>query len=190
MSRSSNDDAVCFGHISFTHFSAGVSFFRFEFSNTFFLFYFLLCASLAIAPHFFLSCFRSFSGECLSRMDQLDGIPERVLGLRVKSRWQIVFHYLLPCAMELVVYVSLSTIDVGVAYRHWIDRNRLYAAITLALTLVPALLTFVCVMLSDQWPTSQNDDSGSGWCGSKSYWHFFARQLVNLVCFPIAAVYR
>lgn len=123
-------------------------------------------------------------------MDQLDGIPERVLGLRVKSRWQIVFHYLLPCAMELVVYVSLSTIDVGVAYRHWIDRNRLYAAITLALTLVPALLTFVCVMLSDQWPTSQNDDSGSGWCGSKSYWHFFARQLVNLVCFPIAAVYR
>lgn len=129
----------------------------------------------------------SFSGECLSRMDQLDGIPERVLGLRVKSRWQIVLHYLLPSVMELIVYVSLSTIDIGVAYRHWTDRHRLYALITLALILVPALLTFVCVMLSDQWPLTEE---GGGCCGSKSHWHFFALQLVNLVCFPIAAIYR
>lgn len=116
-------------------------------------------------------------------MDPLDEIPEKVLGYKVKTRWQIVLYYLIPCIVELMVYVSLTIIDVGVSYQHWIDRRRLYAAITISFIFVPAILTFVCVMLSDQWPIEGENSS-------KEKWIFFGRQLVNLLLFPVAAVYR
>jgi hypothetical protein len=116
-------------------------------------------------------------------MDPLDEIPEKILGYKVKTRWQITLFYLIPCIVELMVYVCLTIIDAGVAYQHWIDRHRLYATITLTVILVPAFLTFVVVMLSDQWPPIQDDDS-------KERWIFFGRQLVNLFLFPIAAIYR
>lgn len=115
-------------------------------------------------------------------MDPLDGIPERVLGFNVKSRWQISLNYLLPCAIELLVYVSLMTIDSAIVYQHLIDRHSLYAWLTLGLIFVPSVITFVCVLVSDQWPIETG-------CGSEK-WKFFARQLVNLLLFPFCAVYR
>jgi hypothetical protein len=115
-------------------------------------------------------------------MDPLDEVPEKVLGYKVKTRWQIALFYLIPCIVELMVYVSVTIIDVGVTYQHWIDRHRFYAMITILLILVPAFLTFVCVLLSDQWPI-QDDDT-------REKWIFFGRQLVNLFFFPIAAIYR
>lgn len=115
-------------------------------------------------------------------MDPLEGIPVKILGFGVKTRWQISFHYLIPCAIELLVYISLMVIDGATVYQHLLDRKYLFAWLTLGIVFVPAVLTFFCVMLSDQWPT----ESG---CGSEK-WKFFARQSMNLLLFPFCAVYR
>lgn len=115
-------------------------------------------------------------------MDPLDGIPVKILGYSVKTRWQISLNYLIPCVVELLVYVSLMVIDGATVYQHLLDRHYLFAWITLGVIFVPAVLTFVCVLLSDQWPIENG-------CGSEK-WKFFARQLVNFLLFPFSAVYR
>ncbi|CRL05141.1 CLUMA_CG017985, isoform A [Clunio marinus] len=115
-------------------------------------------------------------------MDPLDGIPEKILGYSVKTRWQISLNYLVPCIIELIVYISLMVVDSAVVYQHLLDRHYLNAWITLGVIFVPPVLTFFCVMISDQWPM----ESG---CGSEK-WKFFGRQNVNLLLFPICAVYR
>lgn len=115
-------------------------------------------------------------------MDALDGVPERVLGYKVKTRWQISLNYLIPCVVELLVFISVIVIDSATVYQHLIDRQYFYAWITLGVIFVPAVLTFICVMMSDQWPT----ESG---CSTEK-WKFFGRQLMNLLLFPICAVYR
>lgn len=115
-------------------------------------------------------------------MDPLDGIPERVLGYKVKTKWQISLNYLIPCSVELLVYISLMVIDGAVVYQHLLDRNYFYAWVTLGVIFIPAVLTFFCVLISDQWP----EEAG---CGSEK-WKFFARLLVNFLLFPFCAIYR
>lgn len=115
-------------------------------------------------------------------MDPLDGVPVKVLGFKVKTRWQITLNYLIPCIFELLVYISLMVIDGALVYQHLYDRHLFYAWITLGVIFVPAVVTFICVMLSDQWPVELG-------CGSEKG-KFFARQLVNLLTFPFCAIYR
>lgn len=115
-------------------------------------------------------------------MDPLDGVPERILGFKVKTRWQISFNYLIPCIIELLIFISLVTIDGALVYQHLLDRNSLYAWLTLGIICVPAVLTFFSIMFSDQWPAA--DDESHGRCA------FFSRQLMNLLLFPLCAIYR
>lgn len=115
-------------------------------------------------------------------MDPLEGIPVKILGLNVKTRWQISFNYLIPSIVELLIYISLMVIDGALFYQHFYDRHFLYAWITLGIIITPAVLTFICVLLSDQWPVEVG-------CGTKKS-QFFARQLTNLLLFPFCAIYR
>lgn len=115
-------------------------------------------------------------------MDPLDGVPEKILGLNVKTRWQISLNYLIPCVVELFVYISLIIIDGALFYQHLSDRHFLYAWITLGVILTPAVLTFICVLVSDQWPVEVG-------CGREKG-KFFARLLINFLLFPFCAIYR
>lgn len=114
--------------------------------------------------------------------DQLDGIPEKILGFSVKTRWQISLNYLVPCIVELIVYICLMVIDGATVYQHLLDRNSLYAWLTLGAVGVPAVLTYFCVLVSDQWPIEVG-------CGSEK-WKFFARTTMNFLLFPFCASYR
>lgn len=114
--------------------------------------------------------------------DPLDGIPVKVLGYNVKTRWQISLNYLVPCIVELLVYISLMVIDGATVYQHLLDRKIFFAWLTLGLVGVPAVLTYVCVLLSDQWPTEAG-------CGREK-WKFFARTTMNFILFPLCAIYR
>lgn len=114
--------------------------------------------------------------------DPLDGVPVKILGYNVKTRWQISLNYLVPCIVELLVYISLMVIDGATVYQHLLDRHSLYAWLTLGAIGFPAVLTFVCVLLSDQWPISDR-------CGSEK-WKFFARTTMNFLLFPFCASYR
>lgn len=115
-------------------------------------------------------------------MDPLDGIAVKILGYNVKTRWQVSLNYLIPCAVELLVYICVCVIDSATIYQHFLDVNYLYALITLGVVVAPAVITFLCVLVSDQWPI----ESG---CGSEK-WKFFARLLINFLLFPICAIYR
>lgn len=115
-------------------------------------------------------------------MDPLEGVPVKILGYKVKTRWQISLNYLIPCTIELLVYISLMIIDSACVYQHFLDRHNLQAWLTLSVIFVPAVLTFNCVMISDQWPIETG-------CGSEK-WTFFGVQVLNLVLFPIFAIYR
>ena len=115
-------------------------------------------------------------------MDPLDGVPTKILGYNVKTRWQVSLNYLVPCAVELFVYISVIVIDSATIYQHLLDLNYLYAWISLGVIIAPALITFVCVLISDQWPTEIGCDSEK--C------RFFARLLVNFLLFPFCAIYR
>lgn len=114
--------------------------------------------------------------------DPLDGIPVKILGYSVKMRWQISLNYLVPCIVELLVYISLMVIDGATVYQHLLDRNSFYAWLTLGIVGVPAVITFVCVLISDQWPIEVG-------CGSEK-WKFFGRITINFMLFPLCATYR
>lgn len=115
-------------------------------------------------------------------MEPLDGIPVKILGYNVKTRWQISLNYLIPCVVEILVYISMMVVDGATFYQHLLDRHSLYAWLTLGVVFVPAVITFFCVLISDQWPIENG-------CGSLK-WKFFARIVINLLLFPICAIYR
>jgi hypothetical protein len=115
-------------------------------------------------------------------MEPLEGIPVKILGLNVKTRWQIILNYLVPCVVELLVYICVMVIDGALVYQHLYDRQFLYCWITLGLIFVPAVITLICVLVSDQWPIEFGFGSEKG--------KFLARQLMNFVLFPFCAIYR
>jgi hypothetical protein len=115
-------------------------------------------------------------------MDPLENIPEKILGYGVKTRWQITLNYLIPCIVELLVYITVVVVDGALVYQHIVDENNLWAWITLVIVMIPAILTFICVIVSDQWPIEEG-------FGSEKR-KFFARLTMNLFFFPIGAIYR
>jgi hypothetical protein len=115
-------------------------------------------------------------------MDPLENVPVKILGFSIKTRWQITLNYLIPSIIELLVYLSVMVVDGALVYQHLRDRNSLWAWWTLGFVIVAPVLTFVCVLMSDQWPIE------SGFKRKK--WAFLGRQVTNLLLFPICATYR
>lgn len=115
--------------------------------------------------------------------DVLDGVPCHVLGRTVKTRTQIFLSILLPASLELIVYLFLTTADAALSYQHFHDGNKLFGILTLTFLCLPALVCFCSVVTSAwYWPDVEG-------CGRQN-WIFFSRQLLNLIIFPIGAIYR
>lgn len=115
-------------------------------------------------------------------MDPLENVPVKILGFSVKTRWQITLNYMIPSIIELIIYITVIVVDGALVYQHMLDKNYLLAWITMGIVIVPAIFTFICVMVSDQWPIEEG-------FGSEKR-KFLYRQIINLVVFPIGALYR
>ena len=115
-----------------------------------------------------------------AKMDPLENCPIKILGYKVKTKLQISLSYLIPTVCECLVFISLMTVDGALVYQHFIDKNYFYAYLSVVLIPLPAILCFICVMFSDQWPNKTC-------CGK---FKFFLIQLLNALLFPIGAIYR
>lgn len=128
-------------------------------------------------------------------MDELDGVPCSVLGYPIATRTQICLSCCVSAVLELLVYVVVVAADVAVIVQHWRDANALFAWLTGAWMVLPAVVCFVSVITSPwQWPAVDGDDDVTDGdamcnCGRAHVW-FVVRQLGNLVFFPVGAVYR
>jgi hypothetical protein len=117
-------------------------------------------------------------------MDALDGIPKEVLGHELKTRTQIVLTCLIPVILELLVYLVLIPTDILVTIQLVIDGHNLWAGLTFVFIWTPAVLCFLIIIVSpSQWPEPWKYCYGVNFC-------FFCRQCLNLVFFPISAIYR
>jgi hypothetical protein len=110
-------------------------------------------------------------------------IPVKILGYGLKTKSQIVFHYLLPCVVEIIVYISIIVVDAALFWQHFTDKNYAYSYYTLSLIIFPALLTFLCIMVSDQWPVDETR------FGPKKR-AFLLKQILKFLLFPIFSTYR
>ncbi|XP_021693472.1 uncharacterized protein LOC5569644 [Aedes aegypti] len=116
-------------------------------------------------------------------MDVLDGVPRCVLGYQVKTRTQIVFSFLIPVIFELLVYTVVITADVLVVVEHFRNDNPTWAWFTLSFMWLPAIACFAAVLSSpSQWPETIGFDERT--------LRFVEKNLLVLVFFPVAAVYR
>lgn len=115
-------------------------------------------------------------------MDPLENVALKILGFSVKTRWQISLNYLIPSIIELLVYIAVVVIDSALVYQHILDKNYLWAWITIGIVIMPAMLTFTCELASDQWPVEE------GFGSEKK--KFLCRQIFNLIFFPLGAIYR
>lgn len=119
----------------------------------------------------------------------LDGVPCEILGYCITTRTQICLSCLATTILHLLVYLVVTTADIGVAVQHFRDDNQLYGSLTLALWYLPAIACFCSIVTSPwQWPetSSTGDSDGCNWQNGK----FFGKQLFNLLLFPFSAVYR
>lgn len=116
-------------------------------------------------------------------MDVLDGVPRCILGYQVKTRTQIVFSFLIPVIFELLVYTVVITADVLVVVEHFRNGNPAWAWFSLIFMWLPAIACFSAVLSSpSQWPEEVGFDERT--------LRFVERNLLVLVFFPVAAVYR
>lgn len=121
-------------------------------------------------------------------MDELDGVPCKVLGYQITTRTQICLSCCVTAALELLVYILVIVADISVVYQHFHDRNSHYASLTLGFLLLPAISCFISILISPwQWPDIESDSQKEN---TVKMAKFFGKQLFNLVFFPIAAVYR
>lgn len=117
-------------------------------------------------------------------MEELDGVPQTVLGHQIKTRTQITLTCLVPTTLELFTYITVIVADLGVVVAHFKDSNNIYASLTLALICLPAIGCFCSIVVSPwQWPSDQ------AVCDRENS-RFFGRQTFNLIFFPVGAVYR
>lgn len=115
-------------------------------------------------------------------MDVLDA-PTCVAGYNIKTKMQIVLTGLIPSIIQLLVYITITVVDIGLVVQHFLMNNVLWACLTLSFILAPSILCFSIIMVSPwQWP----EKSG---CSSKNR-VFFIRQLLNMILFPLGAIYR
>lgn len=121
-------------------------------------------------------------------MDELDGVPCKLLGYKISTRTQICLSCCVTAALELIVYILVTAADIAVVIQHFRDSNPRYASLTLGFLILPAVGCFCSIVVSPwQWPDTDDDDRPQ--CG-KEHIRFFLRQLYNMLCFPIAAIYR
>ncbi|XP_062537338.1 uncharacterized protein LOC134205750 [Armigeres subalbatus] len=116
-------------------------------------------------------------------MDVLDGVPRCVLGYQVTTRTQIVFSFLIPVIFELLVYTVVITADVLVVVEHFRNGNPTWAWLSLSFMWLPAVACFAAVLSSpSQWPETVG-------CDGRTL-RFAGKDVLILVFFPVAAVYR
>lgn len=116
-------------------------------------------------------------------MDVLDGVPRCILGYQVKTRAQIVFSFLVPVIFELLVYTVVITADVLVVVEHFRNGHPTWAWFSLSFMWLPAITCFSAVLSSpSQWPEAIG-------CDARTL-RFVDKNLLVLVFFPVAAVYR
>ncbi|XP_055586477.1 uncharacterized protein LOC129739102 [Uranotaenia lowii] len=116
-------------------------------------------------------------------MDVLDGVPKCVLGYQVKTRTQIVFSFLIPVILELMVYTVVMTADVLVVIEHFWNGNTHWAWATVSFMWIPAIASFASILSSpSQWPEQIGCDAQT--------WHFVGKYILVLLLFPLAAIYR
>lgn len=115
-------------------------------------------------------------------MDPLENVAEKILGYSVKTRWQIILNYLIPSIVELLVYITVVVVDGALVYQHIVDENYLWAWLTMGIVMIPAILTFICVIVSDQWPFEDGFGREKG--------KFLGRLTMNFFLFPFTAIYR
>lgn len=117
-------------------------------------------------------------------MEELDGVPCKVLGYPIKTRTQIYLSCLVTAILELFVYIVVVTTDICLTVQHFRDGNPLYGSLTLICLCLPALACFCSIIVSPwQWPADNEQ------CGKENI-KFFLKQLGNLFFFPIASSYR
>lgn len=150
----------------------------------------------------------------------LDGLPKQLFGYQLKTKTQIVLHYLLPAIFELCIYIILTVADVALIVQHFRDTHSIWASLTLTFVVLPAVLCFITIIASpSQWPgkwqareekqqynnnkrsstedinaavTIRQRQRGRGkTTGTKcANCKFFLQHLFNLIIFPIGSIYR
>lgn len=85
--------------------------------------------------------------------DVLDGVPKQLFGYQLKTKTQILLHYLLPAIVELCIYIILTVADVALIVQHFRDTHAIWASLTLTFVVLPAVLCFITIIVSpSQWP--------------------------------------
>jgi hypothetical protein len=112
----------------------------------------------------------------------MDNIAVKVIGYSIKTRWQITFSYLIPCIIELLVYITVMVVDGALIYQHFFDGNQSLALITLSFLIIPAFITFVISILKPADPYSESKP--------KSILRLLLIQFSYLMIFPMCALYR
>lgn len=112
----------------------------------------------------------------------MDNIPVKIIGYSIKTRWQITLSYLIPCIVELLVYITVMVTDGALIYQHFLDGNQSFALITLAFLIIPAFVTFIIIILTPADPYNESK--------CNSILRLIAIQLLNFTLFPICALYR
>lgn len=145
--------------------------------------------------------------------DLLDGVPNQLFGYHLKTKTQIICHYMLPAIFELCIYIILTTADVALIVQHFRDNHITWGIFTLIFVLLPAVLCFITIITSPaQWPKKyqqeQHQQENESLMRKKNRQSsmeninmkttstkcinckFFLKHLLNLIIFPISSIYR
>lgn len=129
-------------------------------------------------------------------MDSVDCAPQCLLGWPIKTKTQIWFNWIIPIALELLVYVVLIVADVAVTYQHFHDGNHLWAWLTLTFIWLPAVLCFGSIITSPwNWPDYYAERDGGGDTdaadgANKQCLQFILILAFNVLLFPIGSLAR
>lgn len=148
--------------------------------------------------------------------DLLDGVPNQLFGYHLKTKTQIICHYMLPAIFELCIYIILTTADVALIVQHFRDNHITWGIFTLIFVLLPAVLCFITIITSPaQWPKYQQQQQEQELYEQETLMRrkknrqssmennnmrttnmkcinckFFLKHLLNLIIFPISSIYR
>ena len=112
----------------------------------------------------------------------MDNIPVQIIGYNIKTRWQITLSYLIPCIIELLVFITVMVTDSALIFQHIADGNQLTAMITMSFIIIPAVVTFIITILKPADPFSDSKPT--------SILRLISFQFFYLIFFPICALYR
>lgn len=112
----------------------------------------------------------------------MDNIPVQIIGYNIKTRWQITLNFLIPCIIELFVFITVMVIDSALIYQHTLDGNKSLAMITFSFVIIPAIVTFIITILKPADPFNDSKHI--------SILRLISFQFLYLMIFPICALYR